>query len=163
MKSVLLLKTARETCIHTKNEGSILKKRSKFIVPFVLITIATLIFVLDGFSILTLNWKPVEGIIKESTTFEYPISTRYKGTRSAYYSNVVVLYSINGLQYQKEIIIDKRMNAGDKVRIRYNPQNIDQITGREINFQWYFLVLSIILTFIIGAIIIKLMEKRSSL
>ncbi|QQO10899.1 hypothetical protein [Breznakiella homolactica] len=129
--------------------GSYQRIKDIIIPPVVIICIMLFFLFFDGFTILTMGWNKAEGKIVSVNVIEYPVNSKTKGTTKAYISEITVEYVINNEIVTKDIILNEKVQIGNILEIRINPNNSTLITAKKINFTFYGIIGSIFIVFII--------------
>jgi TM2 domain-containing membrane protein YozV len=99
--------------------------------------------------------------IKETIIRTYEDSEGYKRTEKEY--KIEVEFSVDGQKIKKEIIYNRYPKVGEKIEIRYNPQNPYEVTAEStftIKFAISFIIFFWILLAIIAIIIFRQRQQE---
>jgi hypothetical protein len=99
--------------------------------------------------------------IKETIIRTYEDSEGYKRTKKEY--KIEVEFSVGGQKIKKEIIYNRYPTVGQKIEIRYNPQNPYEVTAEStfnIKFAISFIIFFWILLAIIAIIIFRQRQQE---
>jgi len=99
--------------------------------------------------------------IKETIIRTYEDSEGYKRTEKEY--KIEVEFSVDGQKIKKEIIYNRYPTVGEKIEIRYNPQNPYEVTSEStftIKFAISFIIFFWILLAIIAIIIFRQRQQE---
>jgi hypothetical protein len=99
--------------------------------------------------------------IKETIIRTYEDSEGYKRTEKEY--KIEVEFSVDGQKIKKEIIYSRYPTVGQKIEIRYNPQNPYEVTAEStftIKFAISFIIFFWILLAIIAIIIFRQRQQE---
>jgi predicted tellurium resistance membrane protein TerC len=99
--------------------------------------------------------------IKETIIRTYEDSEGYKRTEKEY--KIEVEFSVDGQKIKKEIIYNRYPTVGQKIEVRYNPQNPYEVTAEStftIKFAISFIIFFWILLAIIAIIIFRQRQQE---